>query len=45
MSKIPPATWEDPDAFEPDEVRKVTEEPDPEGVPARPADDDEDLED
>jgi hypothetical protein len=26
MSKIPPAAWQDPEAFEPDEVREVTEE-------------------
>jgi hypothetical protein len=47
MSKIPPAAWEDPEAFEPDEVREVTVEPDPDDEhPARrPAEDDEDLED
>ena len=26
MSKIPPAAWQDPDAFEPDEVREATQE-------------------
>jgi len=46
MSKIPPAAWEDPEAFEPDEVREVTVEPDPETeAPKRHAEDDEDLED
>lgn len=29
MSKIPPAAWQDPEAFEPDEVREVAEEPEP----------------
>ncbi|MEP6476492.1 MAG: hypothetical protein ABJC60_04395 [Actinomycetota bacterium] len=29
MSKIPPAAWQDPEAFEPDEVREVSEEPEP----------------
>jgi hypothetical protein len=47
MSKIPPAMWEDPEAFEPDEVREVTVESDAEAEkPARRTDeDDEDLED
>jgi hypothetical protein len=46
MSKIPPAAWEDPNAFEPDEVREVTVEPDPEDEqPRRVEEDDEDLED
>jgi hypothetical protein len=47
MSKIPPAMWEDPEAFEPDEVREQMAETDPEGeAPTRPAEeDDEDLED
>ena len=47
MSKIPPAAWEDPEAFEPDEVREVTVEPDPddEKPPRRVEEDDEDLED
>jgi hypothetical protein len=47
VSKIPPAAWEDPEAFEPDEVREVTVESDPETeAPKRHADeDDEDLED
>jgi hypothetical protein len=26
VSKIPPAAWQDPEAFEPEEVREVTEE-------------------
>jgi len=45
MSKIPPAGWEDPEAFEPEEVREVVVESDPEeGADQRPADeDDEDL--
>ncbi len=29
MSKIPPAAWQDPEAFEPDGVREVAEEPEP----------------
>ncbi len=29
MSKIPPAAWQDPEAFEPDEVREVTEGAEP----------------
>jgi hypothetical protein len=29
VSKIPPATWEDPDAFEPDEAREAGAEPNP----------------
>jgi hypothetical protein len=29
VSKIPPAAWQDPEAFEPDEVREVTEETEP----------------
>jgi hypothetical protein len=29
MSKIPPAAWQDPEAFGPDEVREVTEETEP----------------
>jgi hypothetical protein len=47
VSKIPPAAWEDPEAFEPDEVREVTVESDPETeAPKRHTDeDDEDLED
>ena len=47
MSKIPPAAWEDPEAFEPDEVREVTVESDPDTeAPKRHTDeDDEDLED
>ena len=47
MSKIPPAAWENPEAFEPDEVREVMVEPDPEHeAPARPdEDDEEELED
>ena len=47
MAKIPPAMWEDPEAFEPDEVREVTIQPDPEDRPPtrRLEDDDEDLED
>jgi hypothetical protein len=47
VSKIPPAAWEDPEAFEPDEVREVMVEPDPEDErpPRRPVEDDEDLED
>jgi hypothetical protein len=47
MSKIPPAAWEDPEAFEPEEVREVTVESDPEeGTDRRPAEeDDEELED
>jgi hypothetical protein len=52
MSKIPPAMWEDPEAFEPDEVREVMVESDPEAeakTPKRHTDetdeDDEDLED
>jgi hypothetical protein len=47
MSKIPPAMWEDPEAFEPDEVREVTVESDPETeAPKRHLDEhDEDLED
>jgi hypothetical protein len=28
MSKIPPAAWQDPEAFEPDEVREAETEPD-----------------
>jgi hypothetical protein len=49
MSKIPPAMWEDPEAFEPDEVREVTVESDPENEAEAPKrhieEDDEDLED
>jgi hypothetical protein len=30
VSKIPPAAWQDPEAFEPEEVREVTEEEEPE---------------
>jgi hypothetical protein len=47
MSKIPPAAWEDPDAFEPEEVREVMVESDPEeGPPQRTAEEeDEELED
>jgi hypothetical protein len=26
MAKIPPAAWQDPEAFEPDEAREATEE-------------------
>jgi hypothetical protein len=41
MSKIPPAMWEDPDAFEPEEVREATEETEPDdGVFKRVAKDD-----
>jgi hypothetical protein len=29
MSKIPPAAWEDPGAFEPDEVREAAKEIEP----------------
>lgn len=28
MSKIPPAAWQDPKAFEPDEAREAETEPD-----------------
>jgi hypothetical protein len=47
MSKIPPAAWEDPEAFEPEEVREVMVESDPEEEPPRRSaeEDDEDLED
>jgi hypothetical protein len=47
MSKIPPAMWEDPEAFEPDEVREPMADTDPEDeAPTRPAEEgDEDLED
>jgi hypothetical protein len=47
MSKIPPAMWEDPEAFEPDEVREAMVEPDPEHErpTRRLEEDDEELED
>jgi hypothetical protein len=46
MSKIPPAMWEDPEAFEPDEVREAAESDPEDQVPKRPIEEDEEeLED
>ena len=44
MAKIPPSMWEDPDAFEPDEVREVMEESEPDdGVFKRIAEEDDEA--
>jgi hypothetical protein len=44
MSKIPPAMWEDPAAFVPDEERPATEEAEPDdGVFKRIAEEDDEA--